>query len=77
VVLFPTGAVIFFFFFATASRPALGPTQPRMQLVRKTLSRGVKQPGREADHPPLSGIEVKNAWSYTFTPVSVHSVVLG
>jgi hypothetical protein len=30
--------------------------------------RGVKRPGREADHSPPSSAEVKNAWSYTSTP---------
>jgi hypothetical protein len=38
-----------FFLLSTSSRPVLGPTQP-----------GVKRPGREADHPPLSSAEVKN-----------------
>jgi hypothetical protein len=33
-----------------------------------TLSLGVKRPGREADHSSPSSAEVKNAWSYTFTP---------
>jgi hypothetical protein len=37
--------------FVTASRPALGPTQP--------LSSGVKRPGLEADHSHPSGAEVK------------------
>jgi hypothetical protein len=31
------------------------------------LSLDVKQPGHEADCPPLSGAEVKNPWSYTST----------
>jgi hypothetical protein len=30
---------------------------------------GVKRQGREADHSPPSSAEVKNAWSYTSTPV--------
>jgi len=25
-------------------------------------------PGREADHSPPCGAEVKNAWKYTYTP---------
>jgi hypothetical protein len=29
---------------------------------------GVKWPGREAHHSPPSSAEVKNVWSYTFTP---------
>jgi hypothetical protein len=32
------------------------------------LSLGVKWPGREADHSPLSSAEVKNAWNYTPAP---------
>jgi hypothetical protein len=56
------------FLFTTASRTALGPTQPPMQWVPGALSLGVKRPGREADHSPLSSAEVKNAWSCTSTP---------
>jgi len=55
------------FFFTTVSRPAVGPTQPPIQWVTEYLSLGVKQPGHEGDHSPLSSAEVKNAWSYTFT----------
>jgi hypothetical protein len=39
-----------------------------IQWVPRTLSLGVKRPGREADHSPPSSAEVKNAWSYTSTP---------
>jgi hypothetical protein len=56
------------FLFTTASRQALGPTQPPIQWVPGALSLGVKRPGREADHSPPSSAEVKNAWSYTSTP---------
>jgi hypothetical protein len=41
------------------SRTALEPTQPPIQWVPGTLSLGVKRPGREVDHLPLSGAEVK------------------
>jgi hypothetical protein len=44
------------FHFSTASRPALGPTQPPMQWVP-----GVERQGREADHSPTSGAEMKNS----------------
>jgi hypothetical protein len=54
--------------FTTASRTALGPTQPSIQWVRGTVSLGVKRPGREADHSPPSSAEVKKARSYTSTP---------
>jgi hypothetical protein len=38
---------------------------------------GVKRPGREADHSPSSSAEVKNAWSYTSTPLGcLRGVVL-
>jgi hypothetical protein len=56
------------FLFTTPSRTTLGSTQPPIQRVIGALSLAVKRPGREAEHPPLSSAEVKNAWSYTFTP---------
>jgi hypothetical protein len=48
------------FLFSTASRPALGPTQPPIQWVPGGLSVGVKRLGREADHSHPSSAEVKN-----------------
>jgi hypothetical protein len=56
------------FLFTTASRPALGHTQPPIQWVPGALSLGVKRLGREADHSPPSSSEVKNAWRNTSTP---------
>jgi hypothetical protein len=47
------------FLFTTASRTALGPTQPPIQWVPGTLSLGVKRPGRETIHSPPSSDEVK------------------
>jgi hypothetical protein len=47
------------FLFTTASRTALGPTQPPIQWVLGALSLGVKRPGREADHSAPSSAEVK------------------
>jgi hypothetical protein len=47
------------FLFTTASRTALGPTQPPTQWVPGALSLGVKRPGREADHSPPSNAKVK------------------
>jgi len=52
-----------FFLFATASRPALRPTQLPIQWVPK-----VKLPAREANNSPPSRAEVKNEWNYTSTP---------
>jgi hypothetical protein len=43
----------------TASRTALGPTQPSIQWVTGALPLGTKRPGREADHSPPSSAEVK------------------
>jgi hypothetical protein len=56
------------FLFTTASRMALGPTQPPIQWVTGVLSLRIKRPGRETDHSPPSSAEVKNEWSYTSTP---------
>jgi hypothetical protein len=47
------------FLFTTASRTALGPTQPPIQWVPGALSLWVKRPGREADYSPPSSAEVK------------------
>jgi len=47
------------FLFTTASRTALGLTQPPIQWVTGALSLGVKRPEREADHSPPSSAEVK------------------
>jgi hypothetical protein len=51
--------------FSNASITARGPTQPPQQWVPEALYPGVKQPGREADHPPPPTAEVKNVWSFT------------
>jgi hypothetical protein len=56
------------FLFTTASRMALGPTQPPIQWVPEAVSLEVKRPGRETDHSPTSRAEIKNAWSYTSIP---------
>jgi hypothetical protein len=47
------------FLFTTASRMALGPTQPPIQWVPGAPSLGVKRPGREADHSSPSSAEIK------------------
>jgi hypothetical protein len=39
--------------------------------------RGVKRPGREADHSSASSAEVKKVWGYTTTPaICIHGAVL-
>jgi hypothetical protein len=62
------------FLFSTASRPALGPTQPPVQSVSETRSPGVKRYMREADHsPPLS-----TEWMvelYLHSPTCLHGTV--
>jgi hypothetical protein len=59
------------FLFTIASRTVLGPTQPPIQWVPGALSLGVKRPRCQADHSPPCSSEVKNAWSYTSTPLYV------
>jgi hypothetical protein len=72
---FPVGAGNFFF--TTAPRTALGPTQPPIQWVSGTLSLGVKRMGRETDHSLPSSADVKHAWRHTSTPpIRLHGVVL-
>jgi hypothetical protein len=51
---------VILFLFSITSRPALGPTQPPIQLVSGAVSPGVKQQRREAGHRLPSSIEVKN-----------------
>jgi len=56
---------------------ALGPTQPPTQQVAGALPLRVKRLGREANQPPPSSAEDKNAWSYTSTPpIGLRGVVL-
>jgi hypothetical protein len=46
--------------FPTSFRLALGPIQFCLRLVRGALPPEVKRPGREADHSPVSNVEVTN-----------------
>jgi hypothetical protein len=57
------------FLFTTASRTALGLTQPLIQWILGAPSLEVKRQRREANHSPHSSAEVKNVWSYTSTPL--------
>jgi hypothetical protein len=65
------------FLFTTASKQALGLTQPPIQWVPGDLSLEVKRPGRQADQSPPSSADVKNAWNYASPPpIHFHGVVL-
>jgi hypothetical protein len=66
VLVFDSQRGLGIFLFTTASRTALGPTQPPIQWVPEALSLGVKRPGHEADHSPPSRAEVNTpSWSGT------------
>jgi hypothetical protein len=56
------------------SKPALGPTQPRIQWVLGVVTPGVRRSVREADRLPPYSAEAKNAWSYVSTPVRLRDV---
>jgi hypothetical protein len=64
------------FFFSTASRPTLGPTQSPIQWVPGALSPGVKQWGHEANHSPPSSAEVKKDGAIPPLPLCLHDIVL-
>jgi hypothetical protein len=57
-----------FYYFATASRPALGPNQPPIKWLPGALSPAVKRPSSECHHSSLCTAELKKAWSNTATP---------
>jgi hypothetical protein len=54
-----------FFLSSTASRPALGPTQPLIQWAPRAVCPETKRPEREADHTRPSNAEVKNGGAIT------------
>jgi hypothetical protein len=60
------------FLFTTASRTALGPTQPPFQWIPGALYLGLKRTGREIDHSPRSSAEAKEYvelyFHSTYTP---------
>jgi hypothetical protein len=83
------GSGLDFFFLATASRPALGPTQSPTQWVPRALSPGVKRPGCELTthlhllprlrmREALSSIPkyVFTAWCLLKQWIHLHGVVL-
>jgi hypothetical protein len=61
------------FLFTTASRTALGPTQPPIQGVPGGLSLWVNLLGREVDHSPPSSAEVKECAALFVHSPSTHS----
>jgi hypothetical protein len=56
------------FLFATASIPAMRPSQPPIEWVPGAFYPGVKRPWCEADHSLSYSTKFKNAWSYTSSP---------
>jgi hypothetical protein len=48
------------FLLSTVTIPAVGSTQPLMQLIPENLNPGVKRSGREADYLPPSSAEARN-----------------
>jgi hypothetical protein len=65
------------FLFTTASRTALGTSQPPIQWVPENLYLGVKRPGLEADHSPPSGAEFKECVDlYLRSSIRLHGMVL-
>jgi hypothetical protein len=66
-------------FFSSPPRPdrLWGPPTLLSNWYGGALSLEVKRPEREADHSPPSSETVKNAWSYTSTPIiRLHCLVL-
>jgi hypothetical protein len=64
------------FLYSTASRPALGPTQPSIQSVLRAISQRVKRPGSEGDHSHPSSAEVKNCGATPPFPPCFRGVVV-
>jgi hypothetical protein len=56
------------FLFFTRSKSALGSTEPPIEGVSGGSLLEGKAAGREADHTPPAGAEVKKMWIYTSTP---------
>jgi hypothetical protein len=64
------------FFFSTASKSNLGPTQPPFQWVPGAIFRGIKQPGHESDHSSPSGTKFKTGEAIPPLSIRVHGIVL-
>ena len=65
------------FLFCKVSIPALGSTQPLIQLVTGFLHRWVKRMKCEAHHSPSSNVDVENAWGCSFTPPQTSAACTG
>jgi hypothetical protein len=64
------------FLLSVASRPALGFTQPPIQLVLGAISPMVNRLGREADQSPPSSAEVKKGGTIPPLPQCLHGILL-
>jgi hypothetical protein len=67
VVRFPAEAKYFLF---SPQRPDQFRSPPGLlpNKYRGFLPRGIKWPGREANHSPPTSAKITNEWNYTFTP---------
>jgi hypothetical protein len=63
-------------FFLSLPRPDHSGAHLTSYPMGTGVSLGVKRPGRETDYSPPSTAEIKNAWSYTSTPIRIRGVVL-
>jgi hypothetical protein len=61
---------------STASRLAMGLTQPPIQWVIEAPSVEVKQQGHEADHSPPSSPNITNGGGIPPLPIHLHGMVL-
>jgi len=52
-----------------------GPAQHRIHYVPEAVFRGVKRPGRKADHSPPPNAGIKNAWLYLHSFIHLHVLV--
>jgi len=77
MIFYCIGFCLVIFFFTTASRTLLGPTELLIQCIPGALSLEIRRPWHEADNLPPSSTEDKNLWSYTSTPpIRIHGVVI-
>jgi hypothetical protein len=58
------------------NRLALGPIQPPVQWVPRTVFTGMRWTGHKADHMTISGTQVKNGGAIPPLPISPHGKLL-